>query len=47
MERTSTSKTKTGNWLIETTCDKGHTTYKNQMDTTGAYKCAYCGLHVT
>lgn len=43
MFKTDASKTKTGNWQLEGSCNKGHTVFKDQMHPKGPYKCPYCG----
>ncbi|WP_156165606.1 hypothetical protein [Demequina rhizosphaerae] len=43
MFKTEASRTATGNWLIQATCGKGHTVFKNQMHPNDSYKCPYCG----
>ena len=40
-------KTVQGNWNVETTCPKGHTSYKNQMQPWAVNTCPYCGLTVS
>ncbi len=43
MFKTKASKIKTGNWLLEASCSKGHTVFKDQMHPAGPYECPYCG----
>jgi len=40
------AKTKSGNWLLDATCAKGHTVFKDQMHASASYKCPYCGEDV-
>lgn len=43
MFRTEASKVPTGNWLVQATCTKGHTVYKDQYHLGGnPYRCPYC-----
>lgn len=46
MFKTEASKTRTGNWQIQASCENGHTAFKDQMHLRDPYKCPYCGLDV-
>lgn len=45
MFKTKAEKTAHGSWNVESTCPKGHTSYRKQ-GTGGTYECPYCGLDV-
>lgn len=46
MFRTEASKVSYGNWILQASCPKGHTVFKDQMHPNGPYRCPYCGLDV-
>ncbi len=46
MFKTEASKFETGNWRLESSCEKGHTVFKDQYHAKDPYKCPYCGLDV-
>ena len=46
MFKVEAKKTSQGNYNIQSTCAKGHTSYKKDGDRSSAYKCPYCGHDV-
>ena len=45
MFKTEAQKTPSGNYDVQATCSKGHTSYKKRGDS-ATYKCPYCGNDV-
>lgn len=45
MFKTEAMKTPQGNYNVQSTCAKQHTSYRKQGDS-NPYKCPYCGLDV-
>ena len=43
MFKIEASKTRSGNWLVDASCVKGHTVFKDQMHPRDPYKCPFCG----
>jgi len=46
MFKTEASRTPTGNWQRESSCQKGHRVFTDQMHPNSLYKCPYCGSDV-
>lgn len=46
MFKVEAKKTSQGNYNVQSTCTKGHTSFKKDGDRSSAYKCPYCGHDV-